>query len=595
LPRSWNEAAAPGTVTDGAGAPDAGGDLQALAAAILAVDPWGLGGAVLRARPGPHLDDWMARFRALLGEDTPFRRLPARMDASRLTGELDVVATLRSGNRTVRPGILTAYDGGVLHVPMAERMDPELATLLAQLLDTGFLPSRELGVGPVRSRIGLVLVDESDPGEAGAPRILTERTALLFPVDPMPSGTPPPPWRSRTDVLRARVALPEVEIDPTLVEAVAAAGLGLGIPGLRGPVAALRAARVHAALHGRRRVQDEDLAVAAALVLLPRATRLPTGPEPEPESMEAPPPPPEREGDGEVDDPGSRPLADQVLAAARARLPESFEPEDLLRPAGRSGRRGALIRQLRDGHRVGARPGDPRREGRIDLAATLRTAAPWQRARRSARPDGPPGRLRVTPGDLHVQVRARRSATATVFLVDASGSQALHRLAEVKGAVELLLADSYVRREEVALVTFRGRTAEVALPPTRSLVRARRALAGLPGGGGTPLALGLLEGLAVARRIQAAEATPRIVVLSDGRPNVDRAGEGGRARAREDALSAARLVAEAGFPFLVLDTSQRGEGFTAELAAAGGGRSLHLPRADARTVRAAIGTLDAGS
>jgi magnesium chelatase subunit D len=242
---------------------------------------------------------------------------------------------------------------------------------------------------------------------------------------------------------------------------------------------------------------------------------------------------------------------------------------------------------------VGARPGDPRREGRIDLSATLRAAAPWQPARREAEPDRK-ARILVRPGDLHVQVRARRSATATVFLVDASGSQALNRLAEVKGAVELLLADSYVRREEVALVTFRGRDAEIILPPTRSLVRARRALAGLPGGGGTPLARGLLEGLAVARRLRAAEAVPRVVLLSDGRPNVDRDGEGGRAAARKDALAAVRLLADEAIPLLVLDTSVRGEAFAAELAAAGGGRHLHLPRADARTVRAAIGTLDSG-
>jgi magnesium chelatase subunit D len=283
-----------------------------------------------------------------------------------------------------------------------------------------------------------------------------------------------------------------------------------------------------------------------------------------------------------------------VLEAARARLPQEFELAVLAPSAGRAGRRGALIRQLRDGHRVGARPGDPRREGRIDLSATLRAAAPWQPARREAQPERA-ARILVRPGDLHVQVRARHSATATVFLVDASGSQALNRLAEVKGAVELLLADSYVRREEVALVTFRGRDAEVILPPTRSLVRARRALAGLPGGGGTPLARGLLEGLSVARRLRAAEAVPRVVLLSDGRPNVDREGQGGRAAARKDALAAAALLAAEAIPLLVLDTSVRGEAFAAELASAGGGRHLHLPRADARTVRAAIGTLDSRS
>jgi magnesium chelatase subunit D len=200
----------------------------------------------------------------------------------------------------------------------------------------------------------------------------------------------------------------------------------------------------------------------------------------------------------------------------------------------------------------------------------------------------------VERDDLHVQIRARRAATATVFVVDASGSQALNRLAEVKGAVELLLADSYVRREQVALVAFRGREAELVLPPTRSLVRARRVLSGMAGGGGTPLARGIVEGLRVALRIRSDEASPRIVLLSDGRPNVDREGKGGRAQAREDALAAGRRVADSGIPSLVLDTSPRGERFASELAAAMGGRSAHLPRADARKVRAALTALDGG-
>jgi magnesium chelatase subunit D len=85
----------------------------------------------------------------------------------------------------------------------------------------------------------------------------------------------------------------------------------------------------------------------------------------------------------------------------------------------------------------------------------------------------------------------QRRETTTIFVVDASGSAALHRLAEAKGAVELLLADCYVRRDRVAMLAFRGKGAELMLPPTRSLVRAKRSLAGLPGGGGTPLAAGM--------------------------------------------------------------------------------------------------------
>ena len=570
---------------------DVPGGLAPMAAAVLAVDPVGLGGCCLRARPGPHLDAWLTHLRGLLGPGMPFRRLPSRMDAARLTGELDLVATLRTGRRTVRPGLLASCDGGILHLPMAERIDPELAPLLAQLLDRGALASREAGVDTVRARVGLLLIDESEPDETGVPEILRDRMGLLLALDPSAPGDSDG-LATVADVERARRAVPSVEVAPALQEAASTAALELGIPGLRAPLAALTVARIHAALRGRRSVDDDDLALGAALALLPRARVVPSSPS-EGAPEEAPPPPPsEGESDAPDTEPGARALADRVVSAARSRLPDGFEPPASPASGRGSGRRGALIRQLRSGHRVGARPGDPRREGRIDLAATLRAAAPWQRLRREARPDHP-ARVLVSPGDLHVQVRARRSATATVFLVDASGSQALHRLAEVKGAVELLLNDSYVRREEVALVTFRGRAAETVLPPTRSLVRAKRALAGLPGGGGTPLALGLVEGLAVARRIQSAEATPRLVLLTDGRPNVDRAGEGGRSQAREDALAAARLIAEAGVAFLVLDTSLRGVGFAAELAEAGRGRSLHLPRADARTVRAAIGSLDA--
>jgi magnesium chelatase subunit D len=92
------------------------------------------------------------------------------------------------------------------------------------------------------------------------------------------------------------------------------------------------------------------------------------------------------------------------------------------------------------------------------------------------------------PDDFRVTRYKQRSETTTIFVVDASGSAALHRLAEAKGAVELLLADCYVRRDRVAMIAFRGPGAELLLPPTRSLVRAKRSLAGLPGGGGTPLA-----------------------------------------------------------------------------------------------------------
>jgi magnesium chelatase subunit D len=143
----------------------------------------------------------------------------------------------------------------------------------------------------------------------------------------------------------------------------------------------------------------------------------------------------------------------------------------------------------------------------------------------------------VRKDDFRIQRFKHRSETTAIFVVDASGSSALHRLAEAKGAVELLLADCYVRRDRVALVAFRGRGAELLLPPTRSLVRTKRSLAGLPGGGGTPLAAGIEAGLALADGVKRRGGTPLLVLLTDGRANVARDGSGGRVKAGEEALT----------------------------------------------------------
>ncbi|MFN5158868.1 MAG: VWA domain-containing protein, partial [Betaproteobacteria bacterium] len=244
------------------------------------------------------------------------------------------------------------------------------------------------------------------------------------------------------------------------------------------------------------------------------------------------------------------------------------------------------------GRPLGARRGPPVQGARLHLVATLRAAAPWQPLRRRAwagqpgRAEGP--RVHVRPDDFHVRRFAEKRGTTTVFAVDASGSAALHRLAEAKGAVELLLAECYVRRDEVAVLAFRGRGAELLLPPTRSLVRARRSLAGLPGGGGTPLAAGIELARQVAAQVQREGASPLVVMLTDGRANVTLAGQGGRTQAAEEALAAARRLRALGAQCLLVDTSVRPEPAAAALALAMGARYLALPQADARALSGAV-------
>ena len=177
----------------------------------------------------------------------------------------------------------------------------------------------------------------------------------------------------------------------------------------------------------------------------------------------------------------------------------------------------------------------------------------------------------------------------TIFAVDASGSSALARLAEAKGAVELLLAEAYVKRAQVALVAFRGTTAELLLPPTRSLARARRSLAELPGGGGTPLAAGLHAARELAEAARARGRTPFVVVLTDGRANIAADGSAVRARGRRPMpQAAAKAIGAAGIAAAFVDISARPRPEGAALAAAMGARYLPLPRADAATMHAAV-------
>ncbi|MEM9782863.1 MAG: VWA domain-containing protein, partial [Pseudomonadota bacterium] len=231
------------------------------------------------------------------------------------------------------------------------------------------------------------------------------------------------------------------------------------------------------------------------------------------------------------------------------------------------------------------RPRAGRGDKRLALVETMTAAAPWQRLR--GRDLAGKGRLQIRRDDLRIQRQKAPVETLTVFVVDASGSAALARLAEAKGAVELMLGEAYRRRDQVALIAFRGAGAQLLLPPTRALARARRCLAGLPGGGATPLAAGLDAATVLARRAMADGLQVQVVVLTDGRGNIARDGAPGRPAAMADAAAAARALALTGAAVLILDTGARPAAQAAEIATAAMGRYLALPGADARRLATA--------
>jgi magnesium chelatase subunit D len=233
----------------------------------------------------------------------------------------------------------------------------------------------------------------------------------------------------------------------------------------------------------------------------------------------------------------------------------------------------------RRGRPFGTRRGDARRGERLNILETLRAAAPWQRLRRDLSPDR--RGLHIRKQDFRVYRCKKRSESTAVFLVDASGSAAFQRLAEAKGAVEIILADCYVRRDKVALIAFRGRCADTLLPPTRSLQRARRSLAALPGGGGTPLAAGLDAGALIADKVRRSGGVPLLVLLTDGRANIARDGQADRACAMADAEGSARAIRLAGYRSMVIDVSARPDDAARQVARWLGANYLPLPMADA--------------
>ncbi len=367
------------------------------------------------------------------------------------------------------------------------------------------------------------------------------------------------------------------------------AAMALGIDSLRAPLLALRAAQVAAAGCGRDQITDADLGLAARLVLAPRATRFPPPDEAEAASDSEPPP----DGDGPTSDPETvpdQPLADVVLDAAKAVLPPDLLARLALMDGGRGlsrtpGRAGQFKASVKRGRPIGTRQGEPKGGARLHLLETLKAAAPWQTVRRRSQQQN---RFEVRRDDFRIVRFRQRIGTTTVFAVDASGSAAMHRLGEAKGAVELLLADCYVRRDQVALVAFRGQGATLLLPPTGSLLRAKRCLAGLPGGGPTPLAAGIEAAVTLATTIRRAGRTPLITLLTDASANIARDGTAGRPRAEAEALETARAVRASGVATLLVDTSPRRNPFARRLADEMHAQYVPLPYADASALSRAV-------
>ncbi|GGV17090.1 magnesium chelatase [Streptomyces griseoflavus] len=422
-------------------------------------------------------------------------------------------------------------------------MNPEEGELRPQLLD----------------RFGLTV--EVAASREPDQRVEVVRRRLAYDDDPAGFAAR---WAGEESAVRARIVaarelLPSVRLGDGALRQIAATCAAFEVDGMRADIVMARTATALAAWAGRTDVLAEDVRQAALLALPHRRRRNPfdapgldedrldetleefggpgedggedddpdpgpdgdpdPGPDGGPGGQPAPGEGPRGDGDtaarpeaGEDGEPQAGPGAGEQSAVRAA---EPFRTKVLHVPGigqGAAGRRSRA--RTEQGRTTGAR----RPRGALTalhLAATVRAAAPHQRARGRSGPG-----LVVRRDDLRQATREGRESNLVLFVVDASGSMAARqRMSAVKGAVMSLLLDAYQRRDKVGLVTFRGSAAEVALPPTSSVDAAAARLESLPTGGRTPLAAGLLTAHDVLRveRLRDPARRPLVVVVTDGR------------------------------------------------------------------------------
>lgn len=616
---------------------------------LLQIDSHGWGGIWLRAPFGPVRELWL-RHLSETGLNTV--KLPGNIDVERLLGGIDLSRTLQSGLLQMQTGLLQQADLGLVCISMAERFPTALIAPMTQAMDTQSLPPLRINhtESSVRTQFGVVALDESMADDPPMSPALAERLGLWFDLqDIAPSDVSDVLLNTHTEgnaldvmgiqiapdaLARMKQSLLHIQWTDEQVLAVCSTAQGLGIDSLRVPTLALRVACCHAALHARSYLAGDDLAFAARRVLAPRATQLPapaenasdTEPQNSSDSSAEPdqaqeqssnsleptetPNPSESAKDEEdtsstetskedtntqdevpLDLPSSENLQEMMIAAVLASLPPDVL-DGLLTKPGRnlgntSGRSGQFRSGMQRGRPLPPRTGRPGGHARLHILSTLRAAAPKQRLRGNTQQ----GRVAIRSEDFHVHRYQQHSASCLILALDASGSAALQRLAEAKGAVELLLQQSYARRDSVCIVSFKGAKAQLLLPMTRSLVRAKRAMMGLPGGGGTPLALALKMACEQATQLQRQGVTPILVVLSDGRANVNLQGLGGRAQAQADAQQWAAQWRQTGHRCLWIDTSLQPDTQVQNMAQTMGGSYLPMPQVQAQRMASAMENL----
>ncbi len=600
---------------------------------LLSARPGFVRGILIKAAPGPVRDAVQAR----LEHSLELHRVAPTTSVEHLFGGLDTAQTLATGTPMYIDGLVARARDNALLLTAAERLPTAVTHGLAIEMDKSAIDKQAVAATTHQQLFpAIIAFDESLDDEPGvADSALAERLAIhltlptlpLAELDAVLQECAPPAQsiaRSDTTAFPVNVTLPE-----RILQDLTELSMSLGIDSMHAMHACLRVARAHAWLHDRPMIADQDVVIGVQLALAPRAPISVTDlsddteaandttsdnpaadtPRDEQDATDAnanedqiedqieEAASPESEQLENTDDTScsSDNLQEQLIEAARAVLPpQTLDSLSTRRQAARGSARPITVTGKDRGLSViGGPRGRPagvrplrrgQRACRLNVLETLKAAIPYQTLRRQKAPSTDCNSAAIRPrlalrcSDLRVTRYRQSPRNTTVFVVDASGSAAMHRLAEAKGAAQLMLAECYIRRDRVALITFKGNNALLALPPTRSLTRARRSLQGLPGGGSTPLAAGLQAAEQLVKNLQQAGEFPVCVFMTDGRGNVALGGSHKRSEARSDAEQQARRLASLNARLLFIDTAPRPSEPARQLAGLMQARYLALPR-----------------